>query len=175
MSQASPDLDNYFSVYCVLFYRCRTKRKDNQNLAARAFSEISPEGIETFRKRFRAFGKSDVIAEALHLEPLPHNPNEDAKTLRQYFYDSLAARGLRQAVLDPENGLWIPVNSEENVRHFFDFNSDESFIEDADEYRNEPDEKLVIGGLSPSPTKIPKVRRLCRFNSHNPEFIFLSL
>lgn len=121
------------------------------------FSEISPEGIAAFRKRFRAFGKSDIIAKSLHLEPLPHNPNEDAETLRQFYCDVLAGSGLRQAVLDPDNGLWVPVNSEESIRQFFDSNSNESIVDETDDFNNVIDEKLVIGDPSPSPSKISKV------------------
>lgn len=61
---------------------------------------------------------SDVIAEALQLERLSSNSEED-RTVRQTIrYADNAENGLCHATMDRSNGLWIPVLPE-NFKNFF--------------------------------------------------------
>lgn len=132
-----------------LFYHIRTRQGDNRKLLANRFSEITPESLLIYRKRLRAFGLPDVIAESLHLDPLPSNPEEDKEARRNLYYDDMAESGLHQAVLDADSGLWIPISSEEKLRSFFDSKSEASVVNGPEDIKMEVDEKEKMEDLSP--------------------------
>ncbi|VDK38366.1 unnamed protein product [Taenia asiatica] len=134
-----------------LLLKLKARQRDNRKLLANRFSEITPESLLIYRKRLRAFGLPDVIAESLHLEPLPSNPEEDKETRRNLYYDDLTESGLHQAVLDADSGLWIPISSEEKLRSFFESRSDVSVADEPDDIKMEVDEKARMEYLSPLP------------------------
>ncbi|KAL5967475.1 Bromodomain-containing protein 8, partial [Taenia solium] len=134
-----------------LLLKLKARQRDNRKLLANRFSEITPESLLIYRKRLRAFGLPDMIAESLHLEPLPSNPEEDKETRRNLYYDDLTESGLHQAVLDADSGLWIPISSEEKLRSFFDSRSDVSVADEPDDIKMEVDEKARREYLSPLP------------------------
>ncbi|VDN99810.1 unnamed protein product [Rodentolepis nana] len=95
------------------------QERDNKLLEEGRYSEISEESRLIFRKRLRAFGKRDLIAEVLNLDPLPANPEEDRNLRAEYRRGKLIERGLHRGVFDDQGNLWIPVASAEEARNFF--------------------------------------------------------
>lgn len=131
------------------------------------YSEISEESQLIFRKRLRAFGKADIIAEVLNLDPLPSNPEEDRKLRAEYQRGKMIEQGLHRGVFDDQGNLWIPVASAEEARNFFkrprsDNQSPDQRAaaeDDADEnvlYVEVRDNKNTTSPL-PSPRKMSKV------------------
>uniref|UniRef100_A0A5K3FP52 Bromo domain-containing protein n=2 Tax=Mesocestoides corti TaxID=53468 RepID=A0A5K3FP52_MESCO len=137
-----------------LVARMETEREENRKLLAGRFSEIAPESILAYRKRLRAFCLQDVIADTLHLDPLPADPEEDKVVRRTLQYADLPDSGFCQAMVDEGGGLWIPVGSNEMLRNFFEVGGTASVIDGGEE--NEFDEGDEI---SPpvSPCKTPKL------------------
>lgn len=98
----------------------RAEKEDNKKLLAGRYSEISPESLLVYRKRLRAFGLQDVIAETLGLEPLPPNAEEDKAVRRALRHADHADTGLCHATVSEGGGLWIPVDSTEALVTFFE-------------------------------------------------------
>ncbi|VDD76538.1 unnamed protein product [Mesocestoides corti] len=143
-----------FSDKVRKLFSFRTEREENRKLLAGRFSEIAPESILAYRKRLRAFCLQDVIADTLHLDPLPADPEEDKVVRRTLQYADLPDSGFCQAMVDEGGGLWIPVGSNEMLRNFFEVGGTASVIDGGEE--NEFDEGDEI---SPpvSPCKTPKL------------------
>nr|CDS30698.1 bromodomain containing protein 8 [Hymenolepis microstoma] len=95
------------------------QERDNKLLEEGRYSEIPEESRLIFRKRLRAFGKRDIIAEVLNLDPLPANPEEDRILRAEYRRGKLIEQGLHRGVFDDQDNLWIPVASAEEARNFF--------------------------------------------------------
>lgn len=94
-------------------------------MLAGRFEEISPETLLVYRKRLRAFGLQDIIADRLGLEPLPpsNNAEEDSLIRRSLRYADHADNGLCHATATPSGGLWIPVESVDSLKGFFNENN----------------------------------------------------
>ncbi|VDL16601.1 unnamed protein product [Hymenolepis diminuta] len=143
------------------------QERDNKLLEEGRYSEISEESQLIFRKRLRAFGKADIIAEVLNLDPLPSNPEEDRKLRAEYQRGKMIEQGLHRGVFDDQGNLWIPVASAEEARNFFkrSRSNDQSpdrragAEDDADEnvlYVEVKENKNATSPL-PSPRKISKM------------------